>query len=50
MIKEEYEFFVAITSINVSFLLKEYFHLANTLDIDLDKHKICPRKGFKTFC
>ena len=50
MIKPEYEFFMAITSINVTYFLKVYFHLADFLDIRKDKAKICPRKGFKTFC
>ena len=50
MIAPEHEFFMAITSINVTYFLKIYFHLADFLDITKDKANICPRKGFKTFC
>ena len=50
MINPELEFFMAITSINVSYFLKIYFHLADFLDVNKNKDKICPRKGFKTFC
>ena len=40
----------SVTSINITFYLKKYFHLANYLNFKLDKKVICPRKVLKTFC
>ncbi len=39
-----------MTSINITFYLKKYFHLAKYLNFKLDKKVICPRKVLKSFC
>ena len=50
MIDPGNDFLMAISSINITYFLKVYFHLAEFLQISKDKDKVCPRKGFKTFC
>ena len=50
MIKEEYEFLFAITSINVTFYLMKYFHLPKFLDFKIDKEDLGSRKALKNFC
>lgn len=44
------DFFFAISSINVTFFLKVYLHLAEHLDPKHDKSIYCNRRSLKTFC
>lgn len=41
-------FFFAITAINVAFLMKKYFHLAEGQKMDQDEY--CNRRALKNFC
>ena len=50
MINQDSDFYMAISSINITFFIKTYFHLADHLDIRKDKKQLASRKGFKTFC
>ena len=44
------DFLFGITSINVTYYLIKYYHLADYLEYDKDKADICSRKALKTFC
>lgn len=50
MIKEENSFLLAITSINITFFLKKYFHLANEQIYTKESKELCPRIALKHFC
>jgi hypothetical protein len=43
-------FFFAITAINVAFLMKKYFHLAEFLVAGKDEEVYCNRRAMKNFC
>ena len=43
-------FFFAITTINIFFFLKKYFHLADHLVPGRDSHEYCNRRALKNFC
>jgi len=46
MIEPKLEFFMAITSINVSYFLKHFFHLSQNTNIRSNKNKTCSKKGY----
>ena len=50
MTKETTDFLFGVTSINVTYYLIKYYHLADYLNYDKDKADICSRKALKTFC
>lgn len=50
MITPDNQFFLAISSINVTFYLLKYFHLFKPLDINKDRQDMCSRKALKNFC
>jgi hypothetical protein len=50
MIDPRNDYFFAISSINVTFFLKVYLHLAAHLNPKLDKKVYCDRKSLKNFC
>ena len=50
MINSKNEFLFAITSINVSYFLKVYFHCAKLSYYKYNKKQLCSRKALKTFC
>jgi len=50
MTEESTEFLFGITSINVTYFLIKYYHLADFLDIEKDKADVCSRKALKNFC
>lgn len=43
-------FFFAITTINIYFFLKKYFHLSDSLVPVRDEHEYCNRRALKNFC
>jgi hypothetical protein len=49
MSEDEEKFIFAITSVNVTFYLKKYFHLADFLDFKNDRRDICSRRALKNF-
>ena len=50
MEKDKAGFFFAITSINIAFFRKKYFHLADFLKPVQDKLVYCDRRALKNFC
>ncbi|EAS06689.2 ELMO/CED-12 family protein (macronuclear) [Tetrahymena thermophila SB210] len=44
------DFFFALSSINVTFFLKQILHLAEHLDPKKDRNVFCDRQSFKSFC
>lgn len=48
MEKDKGGFFFAITAINVAFLMKKYFHLADGKGVE--QGEMCNRRGLKNFC
>jgi ELMO domain-containing protein len=50
MEKDKGGFFFAITAINIAFFMKKYFHLADFLIPERDKHIYCDRRALKNFC
>ena len=49
MSQKSQEFLFAMTSLNISFHLKVFFHLADYLTYDKDKKLICSREALKNF-
>ena len=49
-LEKNYQFLLALVSINITFLFKIYFHLSKNLDIKKDKNKLCPREVLKDVC
>ena len=47
---DKHHFFFAVTSINICFYLKNYFHLSDSLDVERDKNLYCSRRALKNFC
>lgn len=45
--KEQYEFMLGVSSINITFFLMKFLHLADFLDYDKDNDEICERKTLK---
>ena len=43
------DFYFGVSSIIVSFFIKEFFHLAEYLSYPKDREKICSRKALKNF-
>jgi hypothetical protein len=50
MCKHENDFIFAVCSINVTFYLKKYLHLADFLEFDKDQQDLCSRRALKSFC
>lgn len=50
MEKDKGGFFFAITTINIFFFLKKYFHLADDLIPVRDEYEYCNRRALKNFC
>eukprot|EP01016_Furgasonia_blochmanni_P004940 TRINITY_DN11911_c0_g1_i2.p1 TRINITY_DN11911_c0_g1~~TRINITY_DN11911_c0_g1_i2.p1 ORF type:complete len:337 (-),score=24.63 TRINITY_DN11911_c0_g1_i2:141-1151(-) len=50
MCDEKADFFFAISSINVTYYMKKYFHLLNHLVYELDKSELGSRRSLKNFC
>lgn len=50
MCEPEHEFLFAVSSINVTYFLLKYYHLADGLKFSRDKKDLCSRKTLKTFC
>ena len=50
MEQDKAHFFFAITAINICFFMKKYFHLADFLVPNRDKHIYCDRRALKNFC
>ena len=49
MCLEESDFLFGITSINISFFIKKYFHLIRGLSMKSSKPQVCSRKTLKNF-
>ena len=39
----------SVTSINITFYLKTYFHLSFDINLKNDRNKLCSRLAFKSF-
>lgn len=50
MSEEKNDFFFAVSSINISFFMKKYFHLSDYLKSELDNKEYCNRRTLKNFC
>jgi len=50
MAEQNDDFLAAVSSINVTYYLMKYFHLADFLIYEKDKSEICSRKALKNFC
>ena len=50
MTRPENGFLFAVSSINISYFLKVYFHLADFLEYSKDRAVFSKRRGFKNFC
>lgn len=50
MVVKENDFFLAISSISVSYFLMKYYHLPKFLLLKEDRKDICSRKALKSFC
>ena len=50
MAKDTNDFFFAVTAINVAFLMKKYFHLAEHLKPGVDVNEYSNRRTLKNFC
>ena len=50
MVKDENDFYFALSSINITYFLTAYFHLQQHLLYEKDKKLLASRKSFKSFC
>jgi len=50
MCDPKYDFCFSICSINISYFLMRYYHLANGMTIEKDRKSLCSRIALKTFC
>jgi hypothetical protein len=50
MSKPEHQYLFAVSSINVTFFLIKYYHMAEDISFPRDKRSIASRKALKSFC
>lgn len=50
MAYSESDFLLAVCSINVTFHMKKYFHMGESVDYRKDKKELASRKSLKNFC
>lgn len=50
MVVKENDFFLAISSISITYFLMKYYHLPQHLVLEQDQKDLCSRKALKSFC